>query len=211
MAEQQTNLAPAKWRKRIVVALCGASGTPYAKSLLAALARAGMDIHVTISDGFFKVVAAEEPDSRQHLCENVVDLEAWTGEPGSYHYYHHKQIGAPIASGSYRTIGMVVAPCSTSTLGNIANGTGKTLVERAADVVLKEGRKLVIMLRESPLSAIALENALKLARLGVVIVPTSPGFYARPQTVQDMVDFSVARVLDQFEIDHDLSRRWGEA
>lgn len=196
--------------RRIVVALSGASGTPYAKATLAALARAGLSVHVTISHGFFEVLKAEEPDASRFIYEQAVDLSGWTGIEGDFHYHHHRQIGASIASGSFRTEGMIVVPCSGSTLGNIANGTGKTLVERAADVALKEGRRLAILLRESPLSAIALENALKLARLGVHILPTSPGFYTKPQSIQDIVDHSVARVLDLFDVEHDLSRRWGE-
>ena len=194
--------------ERIVVALTGASGVPYARTLLAALGKTMLEIHVTISDGFFEVARVE---GDHKLDAKSVNLKAWAGVDGDFHYHHHAQIGAPIASGSFRARGMIVAPCSISTLGNIANGTGKTLVERAADVTLKEGRKLALLLRESPLSVIALENALKLARLGVHILPTSPAFYIKPKTVQDLVDHTVARTLDLFEIEHSLSTRWGEA
>jgi len=177
--------------------------------MLAALARTEYEVHVTISEGFFEVARAEDPESAR-LSEDAVDLAAWCGAEGNFHYHHWRRIGASIASGSFRTVGMIVVPCSISTLGNIANGTGKTLVERAADVVMKEGRKLALCVRESPLSAIALENALKLARLGVHILPTSPAFYTRPKTIDDLVDHTVARTLDLFEIPHALSKRWGE-
>ncbi|MCK6440649.1 MAG: UbiX family flavin prenyltransferase, partial [Planctomycetes bacterium] len=164
-------------------------------------------VHVTISAGFFEVAQCE---MEGELSEDRVNLRKWTGVDGDFHYYHYSKTGASIASGSFRTRGMIVAPCSSSTLGCIANGTGKTLVERAADVTLKEGRKLALLLRESPLSAIALENALRLARTGVHIVPPCPAFYVKPKTIDDIVDFSVARVLDLFEIEHKLSTRWGE-
>lgn len=179
--------------------------------MLAALANAGLEVHVTISEGFFEVARVEDDGAGVVLTPTAVDLRAWTGVDGNFKYHHWKRIGASIASGSFRTMGMVVVPCSISTLGNIAAGTGKTLVERAADVVMKEGRKLALLVRESPLSAIALENALKLARLGVHILPTSPAFYTKPKTIQDLVDHTVARTLDLFDIDHGLSRRWGEA
>jgi 4-hydroxy-3-polyprenylbenzoate decarboxylase len=196
--------------KRIIVAMTGASGTPYAKSMLAALARTDYEVHVTISDGFFEVARVEDDSAGQFLKDDRVDLAGWCGESGNFRYHHWRMIGASIASGSFRSDGMIVVPCSISTLGNIANGTGKTLVERAADVVMKEGRRLAILLRESPLSAIALENALKLARLGVHVLPTSPAFYTKPKTIQDLVDHTVARTLDLFGIQHSLSKRWGE-
>jgi len=197
--------------RRMVVALSGASGTIYARTLLRALGDLGMEVHVTISAGFFEVAKAEESDFRDYFSESAVDLQGWAGTNGDFTYYHHRQIGAAIASGSYRVRGMIVAPCSISTLANIAHGTGKSLIERAADVTLKEGRKLALMVRESPLSAIALENALKLSRMGVHILPTSPAFYIKPKTIQDLVDHTVARTLDLFGIEHKLSKRWGEA
>ncbi len=197
-------------KHRIVVALSGASGTIYARKLLACLANLGMEVHVTISDGFFEVLRCEEPEAKNSLRPERVDLEAWCGASGSFSYYHNKKMGAPISSGSFQTRGMIVAPCSLSTLGNIAHGTGKNLGERAADVCLKEGRRLALLLRESPLSAPALENALKLARLGVHILPTSPAFYIKPKTINDLVEHTVARTLDLFEIPHNLSKRWGE-
>lgn len=196
--------------KRIVVAMTGASGTPYARRMLAALGEAGYEVHVTISDGFFEVAKVEDDTAGRFLRDDGVDLAGWCGVDGKFKYHHWRMIGASIASGSFRTEGMIVVPCSISTLGNIANGTGKTLVERAADVAMKEGRRLAILIRESPLSAIALENALKLARLGVHVLPTSPAFYTRPKTIEDLVDHTVARTLDLFGIAHGLSKRWGE-
>lgn len=195
--------------QRMVLALTGASGVIYGQTLLRALAQTGIETHVTISDGFFEVAKTEAGEAK--LTPTSVDLSAWCGAEGNFRYHNNRQIGASIASGSFRALGMIVAPCSISTLGNLANGTGKTLVERAFDVAMKEGRKSAILLRESPLSAIALENALKLARLGVHILPTSPAFYTKPQTIQDLVDHTVARTLDLFGIEHKLSKRWGEA
>lgn len=197
--------------RRIVAALTGASGVPYARTMLRALGEAGLEVHVTISEGFFEVAHVEDSDAKDYLYDQAVDLRGWTGVDGDFHYHHHRRIGASIASGSFRTMGMVVVPCSISTLGNIAGGTGKSLIERAADVTMKEGRKLAILLRESPLSPVVLENALKLARLGVHVLPTSPGFYFRPVTIQDLVDHTVARALDLFDIKHNLSKRWGES
>ena len=118
---------------------------------------------------------------------------------------------APVASGSAPPRAMVVCPCTTGTLANIANGICSNLIDRAADVVIKEGRRLVLVPRETPLSAIHLENMLKLARLGVVILPPSPGFYQQPETIDELVDFVVGRILDQLGIDNDLSPRWGES
>lgn len=198
---------------RLVVAMTGASGVPYAKRTLWALAQAGVEVHVTASEGFFEVARVEDEDAGRYLKSDSVDLVAWAGvgdATGRLRYHHWSMIGASIASGSFRTAGMIVVPCSIATLGNIANGTGKTLIERAADVTMKEGRRLAVLLRESPLSAIALENALKLARLGVHILPTSPAFYTKPKTIQDLVDHTVARTLDLFGVEHGLSRRWGE-
>ena len=192
---------------RMIVAMTGASGAPYARTMLRALGEARVETHVTISDGFFEVAKLEEVGFPQ---SDKVDLREWAGTDGDFHYYHHSKIGAPIASGSFRTCGMIVVPCTSATLGCIASGSGKSLVERAAEVTMKEGRNLALLLRESPLSAIALENALRLSRAGVHIVPTCPAFYVQPKTVQDIVDFTVARALDLFEVDHDLSKRWGE-
>jgi 4-hydroxy-3-polyprenylbenzoate decarboxylase len=117
---------------------------------------------------------------------------------------------APVASGSSAPRAMVVCPCTTGTLSAIACGASNNLIDRAADVVLKEGRKLILVPRETPFSAIHLENMLKLARLGVCILPPSPGFYHQPQAIDDLVDFVVARILDQLDIDHAVSRRWAE-
>ena len=180
---------PVQPPKRIVVAMTGASGTPYGRHMLRALGKTGYEVHVTISEGFFEVARAEDEDFGKYLKGEAIDLRGWCGVEGKFHYHHWRQIGASIA---YITPDQAL------------------LRERAADVVMKEGRKLALLVRESPLSAIALENALKLARLGVHILPTSPAFYTRPKTIEDLVDHTVARTLDLFGIEHQLSKRWGE-
>lgn len=138
------------------------------------------------------------------------DLKAFAGTDGKFLLYKNTQVGAPIASGSFRHRGMVIIPCTMSTLGRVANGTGDGLIGRAAEVALKERRKLLIVPRETPLSLIALRNLVTVAEAGATVIDANPGFYARPQSVQDMIDFVVARVLDHLGIDHSLTKRWGE-
>jgi 4-hydroxy-3-polyprenylbenzoate decarboxylase len=133
------------------------------------------------------------------------------GGSGRLVYYPNQDIGAAVASGSFRVKGMVVIPCSMGTLAGIAHGASDNLLERAADVILKEGRRLIVVPRETPLHEIHLENMLKLARMGTRIIPAMPAFYQKPQTLDDIVDFLVGKVLDMMDIDHDLYRRWGEA
>ena len=128
---------------------------------------------------------------------------------GQLRVFGREEWTAPLASGSNAPRAMVVCPCTTGTLASIAAGTSNSLIERAADVVLKEGRKLILVPRESPFSAIHLENMLRLARLGVVILPPNPGFYQQPGSIEDLVDFVVARILDQLAVEHDLGPRWG--
>jgi 4-hydroxy-3-polyprenylbenzoate decarboxylase len=160
-----------------------------------------------------QVVARQEMNI--NLPSRPAEMEAWLTEryapqPGQLKVFGREEWFAPVASGSNPADAMVVCPCSMGTLASIALGTSDNLIERAADVSIKEGRKLVLVPRETPLSAIHLEHMLKLARLGVVILPPAPGFYSHPQTVQDMVDFIVARILDQLAVPHQLMARWGE-
>jgi len=192
---------------RVVVAVTGASGIQYAQRLLQVLSQQGLETHVVFSDAAFDVWKAE----LDIACDpKKPDLKAFTGADGKFLLYRNSQVGAPIASGSFRHRGMVICPCTMSTLGRVANGTGEGLIGRAAEVTLKERRKLLIVPRETPLSLIALRNMVAVTEAGATIIDANPGFYSRPKTVQDVVDFVVARILDHLELDHRLGKRWGE-
>lgn len=201
------NLAP----QTVAVALTGASGMPYGLRLVECLLEAGCTVWLLYSQ-VAQVVARQEMGLR--LPARAADVQAQLAErfgapPGRLQVFGREEWFAPLASGSNPADAMVVCPCTMGTLAAIAAGLSQNLIERAADVAIKEGRKLVLVPRETPFSAIHLENMLKLARLGVVILPPSPGFYTHPQSVADMVDFVVARVLDQLRVPHRLMARWG--
>ena len=187
---------------RIVVAITGASGVVYGKRLLESLA-GKHELHVVVSEAAKKVWHYEQ-DAKLDLAA----LEKLIKKHKASALYSESDMAAPIASGSFKTDAMVVIPCSTKTLSGIANGYADNLVIRAADVMLKEHRKLVLVLRETPLSPIAIGNMLKLANIGVVILPACPGFYSRPKTISDMVDFVVGKALDSAGIDNNLYKRW---
>ncbi len=188
---------------RIVVAITGASGVIYGKRLCESLA-GKHELHVVVSEAAKKV--AEYEGSGAKL--DIVALRKLIGKRKGSAIYMESDMAAPIASGSFKTDAMVVIPCSTKTLSGIANGYTNNLVIRAADVMLKEHRKLVLVVRETPLSPIAIENMLKLANIGVVILPACPGFYSKPKTISDMVDFVVGKALDSAGIDNALYKRW---
>jgi 4-hydroxy-3-polyprenylbenzoate decarboxylase len=191
-----------------VVGITGASGAIYGVRLIQVLLGQGLDVHIVISDSGWRVLQLEH---NWEVTNRAETLQAQFGSyPGTYTYYNNNDIAAAIASGSFRTSGMVVCSCSMGTLAAISNGNSDNLLERAADVMLKEGRKLILVPRETPFSQIHLENMLRLARMGVSIVPAMPGFYQGPQTVADMIDFMVGKVLDQMNVEHTLFRRWGE-
>ncbi len=201
--------------KTICLALTGASGMPYGLRLLDCLLAAGCRVQLLYSQAA-QVVARQEmdlelpsrpADARQALLARLPSAV----NPENLQIYGREEWFAPVASGSNPPDAMVICPCSMGTLAAIAQGLADNLIERAADVVLKEGRKLVLVPRETPFSVIHLENMLRLARAGASIVPPSPGFYNHPQTVADIVDFVVARVLDQVGVPHTLMQRWGEA
>lgn len=193
---------------RVVLAVSGASGIQYAQCLLQTLIQSKVETHIVFSDAALEVWKAELDIP---LKGDKPDLAAFAGvEPDGVKLYRNSQVGAAIASGSFRHRGMVVCPCSMSTLGAIATGAGDKLIGRAAEVTLKERRKLILVPRETPYSLIALRNMVTLTEAGAVILDANPGFYARPKTVDDIVRFVVARVLDHLEIDHKLSKRWGE-
>ncbi len=191
---------------RYIVAITGASGIQYAQRLLRELAR--HETHVVFSDAAFEVWRAE----LDVPCKpEKPDLAAFCGADGATFKLHsNKQIGARIASGSFRHDGMVIVPCTMATLGRVANGAGEGLIERAAEVTLKERRKLLVVPRETPYSLIALRNMVSLTEAGATIIDANPGFYSRPRTVDDLVDFVVARILDHLGVEHSLGKRWGE-
>lgn len=195
----------------ISLAMTGASGAPYGLRLLECLLKAERQVYLMVSAAARVVLETEtdlelpaEPDAMRDFFLNRFGLEH-----GHLQIFGREEWMAPVASGSNAPQAMVVCPCSAGSLSAIATGASNNLIERAADVMLKEGRKLILVPREMPFSAIHLENMLKLARLGVTIMPANPGFYHRPESVEDMVDFVVARILDHLGIDHTLMRRWG--
>ena len=181
---------------RIVVGITGATGAVLGVRTLQVLKDAGIESHLVLSKWGARTLLHETP----HTVEYVKSLAAYT--------YSESDQGAPISSGSFLTDGMIVAPCSVRTLAAIAQGHGDNLVHRAADVILKERRKLVLMVREAPLNDIHLENMLKLSRMGAVITPPVPAFYTNPQTLDDVVNHIVMRALDQFGLHLDVASRW---
>ena len=195
----------------LTVAITGASGTVYARRTLMHLAASGVVERVNlITSGTALVVARVETGAALREGDARA-LNEWVGlAPDSKLIRWHRldNLAAPPASGSHQQAGMVVVPCSMGTLGAIASGAGTNLIHRAADVTLKEGRRLVLVVRETPYNAIHLENMLKLARAGARVMPASPGFYHRPQTIEQLVDHLVFRLLDQFGIPHPTGTQW---
>lgn len=192
--------------KKLIVAITGASGVIYAKRLLEILSQRNFEIHLTISEAG-AIIIQNELDIEINLTD--IKLEFLIGFPTKNITYHHfSDITAAISSGSYRTEGMAIVPCSMNTLGAIAAGISNNLIHRAADVCIKENRKLVLVPRETPLSSIHLENMLKLSKLDVCILPAMPGFYHKPHTIDEQVDFIVCKILDQFGIENNIIRRW---
>jgi len=191
----------------LVVAMTGASGAPYALRLMQVLRDAGKTVHFTFSPSAGQVMAEE---TGLILNANRFDPGVFGSEgPGRIVYHHHGDFKAGIASGSFVTGGMVVCPCSMSTLGAIAHGITTNLITRAADVHLKERRKLILVPRETPLSLIHLENMAAVTRAGAVVLPAMPGWYHRPRSLEDLVDFLVGRICDQLGLGNDLMKRWG--
>jgi 4-hydroxy-3-polyprenylbenzoate decarboxylase len=193
----------------IVVGITGASGAPYAVRLLQQLAAAHRPISLIVSKFGMRLLETEVGIGSMDALRTAVGKDAWDS---CIETYSNDDRGAPPASGSALTSGMIVCPCSMGTLSAISVGASRSLIERAADVTLKERRKLVLVPRETPLSAIHLANMLRLTRAGAVIMPAAPGFYHRPKQVSDLVDFVVARMLDQLGVEQKLVQRWeGEA
>ena len=202
------------WRRqeRICVAITGASGAAYGMRLVEVLLTAGVRVYLLISNAA-RIVCREELDLELPPTAEAVTRflnERFGAEPDLLSVYAQDDWFSPVASGSNAAPAMVVCPCSGGTLAAIAHGLSGNLIERAADVTLKEGLKLILVPRESPISTIHLENMLTLARMGVRILPASPGFYHRPQKIEDLVDFIVARILDQLGLPNRIGRRWGD-
>ncbi len=193
------------------VAISGASGAPYAYRLLQALIKEGHSVYLSISGEGMSILKDETGlmlKGSDTDIQNTIEKH-FEAKEGQIIYFGEDNLYAPIASGSIKTDAMVVIPCSMKTLASIANGFASNLIERAADVTLKEQRKLIIVPREMPLSAIHLRNLLTLAELGCHIIPAMPAFYHHPKKISDLVDFVVGRVLDSMGIDNDLAPRWG--
>jgi 4-hydroxy-3-polyprenylbenzoate decarboxylase len=186
----------------VTFGITGASGAPYAVRLLRALNDSGTPVRLIVSGYGLRLLAEET------AIDGIDALRAATGDWSRLELYDSLDRGATPASGSAPSAGMVVCPCSMGTLASIAAGTSRNLVERAADVALKERRPLILVPRETPLSLIHLENMTRLTRAGATIMPAAPGFYHRPQSIDDMVDFVVARILDHLGVDHRLGKRW---
>ncbi len=190
-----------------MLAITGASGAPYAVRLLQALVALRVPTWLIVSSHGWRLLETEcgVPDLaalREHAGADAFDANV--------RVFDDNDRGALPASGSARTSGMIVCPCSMGTVSAIAHGTSRSLVERAADVTLKERRRLLLVPRETPLSLVHLENLTAVTRAGAVVLPAAPGFYHAPQAISDLVDFVVARVLDQFDIEHTVGRRWGD-
>jgi len=188
----------------LALALTGASGAPYWKRFLELTLDAGIEVHLVCSDNVDTVCRLELGRPLQELLDELQERG-----PGRLRVFNKGDFMSPMASGSAKYRGMAVIPCSLGTLGRIAAGTSEGLIGRAADVMLKERRKLVLLFREMPLNLVHLEAMTKLTRAGAVIMPAAPGFYHRPESIDDLVDFVVQRLCDQLEIPCELHRRWG--
>ena len=192
----------------VFLGITGASGAPYAARLLSALVDTGCEVGVCISDSGYEVIATELYGNPALPHDEVLDL--FTRDHAGVTVYAKDDYSAPYASGSARVDGYVICPCSMSTLGTIATGAMANLIHRAASVALKEERRLVLVPRETPLSTIHLDNMMRLRQAGATILFAAPGFYHRPESIDDLVDFIVARCLDHLGVEHELVARWGQ-
>ena len=191
----------------LVLAITGASGAPYAVRLLQALAAASQPTWLIVSEHGFRLLDTESGIASIDALRERTGVAAWDA---TVRVFDDRDRGALPASGSVRTKGMVICPCSMGTVAAIAAGTSRSLVERAADVVLKERRKLIVVPRETPYSDIHLENMLRLTRAGAIVLPASPGFYHRPQRIEELVDFVVGRILDHVDVPNQMPRWSGQ-
>ena len=202
---------PTPWEKRITLAITGASGAPYALRLLELLVKADYQVYVLISSAAKVVFATEEqlqlPSGRD--AQGAFFTERFAAQPEQIIVCGKDEWFSPVASGSAAPKQMIICPCSTGTLSAVAMGASDNLIERGADVVLKERGQLILVPREMPFSSIHLENMLRLSQAGVTIMPANPGFYHRPEQVEDLIDFMIARILDHLDIPQDLMPQWG--
>jgi 4-hydroxy-3-polyprenylbenzoate decarboxylase len=200
------------WNKTIAVGLTGASGIHYGLQVVRSSIAADVRVYLLVSQAA-QVVLRMEADldvpSRPADAERFF-TDYFDAAPGQIRVFGRQQWTAPVASGTNPPDAMTICPCTTGTLASIAAGLSQDLMDRAADVVLKEGRKLILVIREMPFTAVHLENMLRLARAGAVIMPANPGFYFRPQRIEDIYDFVAARVLDHLGVPHGLTARWGD-
>lgn len=199
-------------RGDLVLGITGASGAPYSIRLLEMMVKAGRRVHVTMSTSALQVFQAELGvllDQKQPVLSDLLPNDVQADVDRLVTYHHYKNLFAGIASGSFRTDGMVICPCSMGTVAAIAHGLSQNLIHRAADVHLKEKRKLILVPRETPLGLIQLKNLAACAEAGAMILPAMPAFYTKPESVQHMVDFVVARICDQLQIENHLLKRWG--
>ncbi len=191
-----------------IIGITGASGAVYAVKLIQELLAGGIDVHLVVTDAGWRVLHDElgwkTSRRKEELERHFASYE------GRYQLFPTQDIGASIASGSFLTEGMVIIPCSMGTLAAIAHGMSDNLLERAADVILKEKRKLIVVPRETPLNSIHLQNMLTLSQLGVHLIPAMPAFYHLPESLDQLISFMVGKVLDAMGIDHDLYKRWGD-
>ena len=202
--------------KTIIVAITGASGSIYGLRLVEELLKNRYSVHLVISTQAFGIIKIEtginwekelKAKNQGSEIEKIIQRHF---SSSNVRYYSEYDLAAPLSSGSFKNDGMLIVPCSMKTLSGIANGYANSLIERSADVTLKEGRNLILVPRETPFNAIHLENMLKLARLGVRIIPPIPAFYHKPKDIDDIVNFVVGKILDSLGIEHNLFKRWGE-
>jgi 4-hydroxy-3-polyprenylbenzoate decarboxylase len=194
------------------MAFTGASGAPYGVRLLEVLLRAGRTIHLVLSPAAVQVIQQEMDRTVRLERFALADLlgdSAALAAAGQVLYHDYRDFRSGIASGSFLTAGMVICPCSMGTAAAVAHGLSQNLIHRAADVHLKERRKLILVPRETPLGLVQLRNLTACAEAGAVVLPAMPGFYTKPQSLEDVVDFVVGRICDQLGVEHDLFRRWG--
>lgn len=189
-------------KKQIVMAITGASGAVYARRLAQCIVQADTHLHLVVSPHGRRVLASELG------IRDLTPAAILGSTPANFTLYRFSDVGARIASGSFNSDGMVICPCSSNTLAAVAAGTARNLITRAAAVMLKEARRLVLVPREMPLSPIEITNMLRVSRAGGIICPACPGFYLRPQSIEDLVDFVVGRVLDLLKLPHTLRTRW---
>lgn len=195
--------------KKFILAITGASGTRLGLRLLAELSKKA-EVYLVISSSAITILEEEDRIDLIEKNKEGVLRELSSFINGKVHYFAEKELNAPIASGSFRTDGMFIVPCSMKTLSAISNGYASNLIERAADVMIKEKRPLIISPREMPFSPIHLENMLKLSRLGVIIAPPVPAFYHKPENLDQLLNFITGKLLDEVSIEHDLYKRWKE-